>query len=146
MIMKLLPIRKKAYIEVDGKRIDAYQSSSYMCITGKLAKFICEELCNNKKIMDYFRYAFVPEELVIPTIVFNSQFRAHCTVYPRKRYEGLKNLSSITYFNYGKSIQVFNLENYDELMSSNKMFARKFATGISDTLMDRLDKEHNLIK
>lgn len=57
---------------------------------------------------------------------------------------GLKSLSAITYFNYGKEIQTFTLKNYDELKHSKKMFARKFATGISDSLMDKLDKEHGL--
>lgn len=44
----------------------------------------------------------------------------------------------------GKEIQTFTLKNYDELKHSKKIFARKFAKGISDSLMDKLDKEHGL--
>lgn len=48
------------------------------------------------------------------------------------------------YFNY-KEIQVFSLKDYEELKESDKMFARKFASDISETLMNKLDKEHGVI-
>lgn len=82
--------------------------------------------------------------MVIPTIVFNSSFKNNCILYNQNTYNGLKNLSAITYFNYGKEIQTFTLDNYEELKNSGKMFARKFTTGISDRLMDKLDKEHGI--
>ena len=142
--MKVLPFRRKPYIITDGKRIDIYHSSSYMCITSSLAKYALKRMNENKQLMKYLRLAYVPEELVIPTIAFNSDFSKNCMLYPKHQYDGLKYLSAITYFNYGKIIQVFTLNEYDELMASGKMFARKLATGVSDALMDRLDKEHGI--
>ena len=70
--------------------------------------------------MKYFRFSFVPEEMVI-------------------------SLSAVTYFNYNKEIQVFSEKDYEELKESDKMFARKFASDISETLMNKLDKEHGVI-
>ena len=54
-------------------------------------------------------------------------------------------MSAVTYFNYNKEIQVFSLKDYEELKESDKMFARKFASDISETLMNKLDKEHGVI-
>lgn len=133
-------IKKKPYVEVRGSRWDVFQSSSYMCISSDLAKYILETFRNEKSVRRYFRFAYIPEELLIPTIVFNSPFRDRCTIYP-DRYDGLKTLSALTYFNYGEKIQVFSTEDYDELTASGKLFARKFATGISDRLIERLESD-----
>jgi len=139
-IMRLLPFRKKPYLTVDGTRWDVYQSSGYMCITMKLAQYIYKAISERQDIERYFKTCFVPEELVIPTIVFNSPYKDRAAVYPPHRYDGLKSLSAITYFNYGKSIQVFNENDYDELMQSGKMFARKFSSTKSAGLMNMLKK------
>ena len=143
ILMSALPIRKKAYLVIDDIKWYVYQSSAMMCITSNLAHYILEKL-SDKRIINYFKYSFAPDEMVLPTILFNSPFRDHCSLYKKDIYDGLKSLSAITYFNYGKEIQTFTLKNYDELKHSKKMFARKFATGISDSLMDKLDKEHGL--
>lgn len=144
LIMRLLPIRKKPYIIVEGKKWDVYQASAYMCITYGLAEYILRELSENKIVTRYFKTSFAPDEMVVPTIVFNSPYKDRCNIYEKGTYDGLKSLSAITYFNYGKQIQVFTLDDYEELKNSGKIFARKFATGNSDTLMDRLDKEHGI--
>ena len=144
LAMKALPIRKKPYLIVEGKKWDVYLSSSYMCITSGLARHVYNIMASNKKLMSYFKHSFVPEEMVIPTIVFNSPYKKFCEVYEKNSYDGLSKLSAVTYFNYGCEIQTFTLKDYEELKQSGKMFARKFASGASDSLMDKLDKEHGL--
>lgn len=142
IIMRMLPFRKKPYLMVNGKRWDVYQASGYMCITMALARYLYNEMCSNKIVNSYFIHSFVPEEMVIPTIVYNSPYRDRAMLYPYQRYDGLKSLSAITYFNYGKAIQVFDETNYDELMQSGKMFARKFSSTKSARLMEML-KDRN---
>ncbi len=144
VIMKMLPFRKKPYVLVDGEKWNIYFSSSYMCITMALARYVYNEMIQNEALQKYFKTAFAPEELVIPTIIFNSPFKHHCELYEKNQYDGLITLSKITYFNYGKIIQVFALKDYQELKKSGRMFARKFAAKISDELMDKLDKEHGI--
>ena len=137
LLMKVLPLRKKPYVDVRGLRWPIYMCSSYMCITFALAEYLLSEMDANKAVMDYFRYSFVPEELVIPTIVYNSAFAAR-TLGQLHEYKGLVTLSPVTHFWYGKQIKVLDEGDYDELMRSNKMFARKFRSGVSEKLMDRL--------
>lgn len=142
--MTILPIRKRNFININNQEWHIYLSSSYMCISFNLCKYIYNELITNTKLLSFFKYSFVPEEMVIPTIVFNSAYRNNCTLYNKNTYDGLKTLSAVTYFNYQKEIQTFTLEDYNELKNSGKMFARKFATGTSNSLMNKLDKEHGI--
>lgn len=142
-VMTVLPIRKKTYLIIDNTKWSVYQASAMMCITYDLARYVFDKL-NDKRIVNYFKYSFAPDEMVIPTIIFNSPYRVNCSLYEKDSYDGLKTLSAITYFNYGKEIQTFTLDDYNELKHCGKMFARKFVTGISDSLMDKLDREHGL--
>lgn len=141
IIMKLLPIRKKPYLVLkNGDKWSVYQSSSYMCITFELSKYILQQMKENSQLMNYFKYSFVPEEMVIPTIVFNSKFRNNAFIYPFRKYEGLQRLAMTHHFEYGKSIKIYTISDYDELINCGKMFVRKLETGTSDTLMDKIDE------
>lgn len=111
IIMKRLPFRKKPYVVVDNERWDVYQASSYACITMELARYIYKVMTEKPELEKYFRTAYVPEEMVFPTIVFNSPYRERAMSYPNQRYDGLKYLSAVTYFNYGQAIQVFDETN-----------------------------------
>lgn len=82
ILMSALPIRKKAYLVIDDIKWYVYQSSAMMCITSNLAHYILEKL-SDKRIINYFKYSFAPDEMVLPTIIFNSPFRDHCSLYKR---------------------------------------------------------------
>ncbi len=138
-IMKLLPIRKKPYLLIKGKKWDVYMSSSYMAITAPCAKNVYNKM-NDKNIVRYFRYSFVPEELMIPTIIFNSEFASKAEILITDKYPGLKYLSALTYFNYNKCIEIFTEKNYEELVASKKLFARKFSSDESSGLMKKISK------
>ena len=118
-VMRILPIRKKPYLMVEGRRWDVYQASSYMALTRDCAQYVVSQMQENKTLMSYFRYSFVPEELVIPTILFNSPFREECEL---------------------KQVYVFREKDRDGLLSCGKLFARKMQSGISEPLMERLQE------
>lgn len=139
-IMRILPIRKPTLPNIYNNHTHIYKASGYMGLTLDCAKYILHELDNNKKLINFFKHSFVPEELVIPTIIFNSKYKQYAQTI-KGNYKGLKLLSGLTYFNYGKEIQVFKDTNLKELRSTELLFARKFETGISDRLMDILDNE-----
>lgn len=140
-LLRILSFRKKPYLVIDGKRWDIWHASGYMCITMQLAKYIYKTMDEQEMIGKYFRTSYVPEEQVIPTIVFNSPFASKCTKII-KEYLDLVDLSAVTYFNYGKAIQVFDETNYDELMMSGRMFARKFSSTKSAGLMKKLSNRN----
>lgn len=138
LVSRTLPFRKNPYLTVNGMRWDVFLASSYMCITMDLAKYIYTTITEHGEIERYFIHSFTPEEMVIPTIVFNSPYRNHAVLYPNNKYEGLIKLSATTYFHYGEKIKTFDETDIEELLSSGRMFARKFSSTKSPRLMDKL--------
>lgn len=143
-LMTKLPIRKPHYLNVDGEHWDLYNSSSYMCITRGLAIYILKKMHECKEIGRYFKTAFVPEELVIPTIVFNSPYRRNATLWPNAEYPGLYGLSTVTFFDYSNKIHIFDESDYELLMGCGKMFARKFSSTKSEKLMQMLHDRNGI--
>ena len=143
VLFTVLPIRKLPYLKNnDGTQWNIWQSSSYMSLTHECVEYICDMMERNKNIAKYFKHSFVPEEKVIPTIVFNSPFKQYAEVSKFREYRGLINLSALEEFVYGKSIKVYTEEDYGSLVSSGKLFCRKVETTVSEKLMDMLDA-HN---
>lgn len=111
-----------------------------MCLTFECAKFVYEQLCTNKKLNSYFRTSYIPEGMVIPTIIFNSVYAKKAKLIEESN--NLQAISAITYFQYDKAIKVYTLNDYEELKHCNKLFARKF---LSKTLMDKLNNDENTL-
>lgn len=139
LLMKYLPIRRTGYIVTRGKRCDIYYGSSWWCLSGACLAYVYNELFGNPDWENYFRFAYTPDELMIQTIVFNSKFKSKALLFPDST-RGLVNLTPLHYIEYHKSIKVFEVKDFEKLMSSGKMFARKLVTGKSDALMDKIDK------
>lgn len=136
IIMRCLPIRKKPYLTINNHKWEIFKSSSYMCITFACAKFIYGQLCSNKTLMNYFKSSYIPEEMVIPTILFNSSYAAHATL--TNNSDNLQAISAITFFHYDSAIKIFTETDYNELMQCGKMFARKFSSKSSKSLMNKI--------
>lgn len=139
LFLKLFPFIRKDYIIVNGRKWDIWQSSGYFSCNREVAQYIVDTMEKNPQIERYFRKTFVPEEITIPTIIFNSKYRNDAEIFPGKQYEGLSTLASLHKFHYSKAIKVYKDEDYDYLMASGKMFCRKVETGSSNILMDKID-------
>lgn len=140
-LMKILPFRKKPYIIINGKKWDVYYASAMTYFSHKAASFVYKELVENKVLNKYFQTCYAPDELEIPTIVFNSCLKEEILELPSWK-RGLIRVSNLEEFDYGKSIKIYTEDDYDHLIKCGKPFARKLETGKSDKLMDMLD-EHN---
>ena len=123
--MTILPIRRKRQLTVLNKKWDIYQASGYFSVNREQAKYIINML-NNKSVTNYFRYCFVPEELTIPSIIFNSPYKDYADISSEKVYKGLATLASLHIFNYGKSIKIFTETDYEYLLASGKCFAENY--------------------
>ena len=138
-IMKVIPIRRKPYIQLGCQRWDIWQSSAYMSLTHDCAKFVFD-MMGKKEVIHFFRYTFAPDEKMIPTIIFNSEYGKN--LQKLDKYQSLISVSAMVHFDYGKSIKIYSEGDYEGLIHSEKMFCRKVVTGYSDKLLDLLDK-HN---
>lgn len=140
LLMKYLPIRRCGYIVTKGKRCNIYYGSSWWCLSGACLAYVYSELFGNSDWENYFRFAYTPDELMVQTIVFNSEFKDCALLFPDST-RGLVNLTPLHYIEYHNSIKVFEEEDFEKLSSSGKMFARKLVTGKSDALMNKIDEK-----
>lgn len=145
MLVTALHIKKKTFVTtIDGKRYDVYMGSDYWALTYDCARYVFDVLGRDKRLTSYFNHCFVPSEMVVNTIVMNSKYKNNSVTHDDgDPYKGLAYLTPLHYIVYGKSIKTYRLEDIQELLSSGKMFFRKARTGVSDTLLERIDTLRN---
>ena len=80
-----------------------------------------------------------PDEEYFQTIVHNSQFKYKCSKYDEPEQRWLVNWRNLHYYEYPREITVFKDEDFNKLKERNELFCRKVRTGVSDSLMDKLD-------
>lgn len=137
-LLKRLPLRKPPTTVIDGERVDVFFGSDYWAITLPCARYVYEKLTSEKKMIHYFKTSFVPSELCIQTIVFNSPFGAHALLYEGE-YQGLWKLTPLHYILYDGSIKTLTLDDGSILQDCGKMFCRKVVSGLSDALVAQID-------
>lgn len=138
-LMKGLPFRKKVTTRIAGRRAEVYFGSDYWAITLPCARYVYQQLCTEHEVIRYFKTSFVPSELCIQTLVFNSPYAAHALTYTGE-YQGLKVLTPLHYIVYDQAIQIMTEKDFPALMQSSKMFCRKTVSGLSDTLIYQLEQ------
>lgn len=143
LLFNILPIHKPlSYVDSNGKVYDIYTGSDYWGLSYNCAKMAYETMKYNKKIMNYFKTSYIPSESVINTIVFNSSFYSNCSDKCNDQvYPGLEILTPLHLINYTGAIKVYSIDDWDELMHSDKMFFRKAKTVVSDELISKLERE-----
>ena len=132
----------------DREKSQVYFSSQWHALSGGCVEYLLKTLEENPHILRFFRYAYAPDELLIPTIVCNSPFRDR--IMPGNYPEGqdfeelFVSLPAIHHLaRENQNVVVFREGDYDSLMKSGKLFCRKVRTGVSDGLLDRIDQKRN---
>ena len=92
---------------------------------------------------NYLRFVFAPSEIWIHTLLFNSNWKTIGEIYPGTEFPSIGRLSPLTYFEYGRRIKVFTEKDYDGLMNSGCLFARKIIAGKSDKLKSMIDQQRS---
>lgn len=139
-LMKQLPFKKQPVTKIDHKEADIFFGSDYWGLTLPCARYVYEKLCTEEELKRYLKTSFVPSELCIQTLVFNSPFGKHALLREEK-YGGLFTLTPLHHIVYGKSIKTMSLEDWPALKQSGKMFCRKVVSGVSDSLVETIDAE-----
>lgn len=138
-LMKLLPVRKKDTLRIgENTEADIYFGSDYWALTLPCARYVHDTLCKEYATLKaYFKTCFIPSELCVQTIVFNSPFAARALLHT-EAYQGLFALTPLHYIRYGKEIKTMTMEDLPALRQSGKMFCRKVVSGRSDALVEHL--------
>lgn len=142
-VCKLLGVRKELNFSVNGHTWNLYKGSDYLCLSRELAEYVYRTWNDNPSIQRYFKSSFAPSETCIQTIVFNNPlFRERADLHTGD-YQSLKDLTLLHHIDYVPVIRIWKTDDFDELMQSGKMFARKFTTTESKSLLDKIDHQRN---
>lgn len=138
-LMQLLPVHRDDILWIGDIEAEIYFGSDYWALTLPCARYVYDSLCKDyKDLSTYFKTCFVPSELCIQTIVFNSPFKKEALWY-RGGDPGLYRLTPLHYMEYGKAIKILTERDLPVLLQSRKMFCRKVASGDSDKLVEKID-------
>lgn len=137
-LKSLFGVRKKLHFMVDGEVWRLYKGSAWWCISQNLACYIYNMYMQKPEIRKYFVDSFGQAETVIQTIAFNSPAWATKCMLVEGKYPGLAALTPLHYIVYEPVIKIMDETDYEALMASGRMFARKFISGKSDKLVEVL--------
>ena len=118
ILQKILHIHRRIEVAI-------YKGANWFSITDSLARYV---LSKTDWIEHTFKYGWCPDELFLQTIVCNSYFRNHLS--PKG------NLRKIDW-NRGNPY-IFHSCDYDELMNSGCLFARKFSPEVDYEIIKRI--------
>lgn len=139
-LLSMCGLRRKPQVLIDGVRRDIYFGSDYWAITLDCARYVKKVLDTNSALVRYFRTTFVPSEMCIQTIVYNSAFGTRAMLY-KGSFPGLVKLTPLHYLYYKGCVKALTHDDWPVLVESDKMFCRKVVTGVSDQLMHEIDEK-----
>lgn len=123
-----------------SEKYDFFFGSEYWGLTLETLNDLISMWEKDKKLQLILKYSFVPSEIWIHTLFFNSKYKSKGEIF-RGNYKGLVYLSPLTFFEYYDKIKILTLEDYDIIKKSNQMFMRKNIKGVSDLLVDKIEIE-----
>lgn len=146
MMLRYLGIKRTPVVKFqDGSEGHIFTGSDYWSLTRDCAEDVYRYLQDDSPFVKRLKDTYIPSELVINTIVYNSRFRLYaypfCPVTEGTPDPGLDQLTPLHCIDYNGSIKVWTEVDYERLVASNKMFCRKTLSGISDALIERIEKE-----
>ena len=138
--LMMMGSKKPLNFTVDGQLWHLHKGSDYFALTQDTARFVYSQWKQHKEIRDYFKSSFAPSETCIHTIIFNNQKYSEKADLHKGNYTTLRELTPLHHIEYDPIIKVWKADDFNELMNSGKMFARKLETETSADLLEIIDK------
>ncbi|MBS4540021.1 hypothetical protein GOQ27_16205 [Clostridium sp. D2Q-11] len=128
-LMKNNNIKRKLLDNTNFYGGSAWWTLSYECI-----EYIVKYIDNNYKFLNFFKYSKHPDEMIFNTIVMNSPFNKNVVNINLRYIEWILGISHP---------KILTIQDIDKLLTSDKLFARKFDISVDSQILDKLD-EHIL--
>jgi hypothetical protein len=139
-----IPIRYPKYPYVKFLRIprlrksvpcglQPYGGTNWFCLPKNQAEYLVNFTEQNIEVKKFYKTTFAPGEMFFVTVMLNSPFKEQI-VNDDKRLINWAEGNSIG--NPG----IYRVKHYDELIKSDKLFARKFNAKIDSKILDMLDQ------
>lgn len=114
------------------ENIRFYKGANWVSITGAFARYLVE---HKEELYKTYRYSMCCDEVFVHTLFMNSPFQDN--LYDKSFADDYKMCKRYIDWNRGGPY-VFRLEDYDELMASDALFARKFSYDIDRQIVDKI--------
>ena len=140
--LRLLGVKKPLRRKIGNKTYKLYKGAAWWAITPELAKVILHEWDTNEELKDWLKWCMCSAELFAQTVAFNDDAWREKCMLDNSKIE-LPDHTPLTYITwYEKQIKVLVEDDYDDIIQSKRMFARKIVSGLSDKLVKMLDDSH----
>jgi Core-2/I-Branching enzyme len=111
--------------------LQPFGGSAYWCLSREGVAYVHRLVRENPSLVRFFRYVDVPDEIFFQTIILNSPLRA-TVVNDDLRY--------VRWTNWNDARPaVLSTGDFEAIMSSGKLFARKFDTSSDGEILDMID-------
>lgn len=113
--------------------VDVKYGSDWFSISRELAAHV---VSNEDAIRKMFRRSFLPSEFYLQTLVWKSEFRERVFDYDNPYRSNLRHIDFQR--GSGGSPHTFRIEDLDELLQSDRLFARKFSPIVDRQVIEAL--------
>jgi len=127
-VQKKLKVNRLKKVDMEIRK-----GANWFSITDDLARYVLDK---SKDVIKIFKHSCCADELFLQTIVYNSEFRNK--INNESTDEHLMAKRCIDWkrgFPY-----TYTIEDFDELMNSDALFARKFSTKVDKEIIDKIYK------
>lgn len=114
------------------KNIKICFGSNWFSITNDLAKYIIEK---EEWINKHFKYSSCADEVFLQTLVYNSKFKEK--LFMNSFNDDYKACLREVDFKRGNPY-VYRKEDFEQLINSEKLFARKFSSQVDNDIVDKI--------
>lgn len=124
---KLIGINRMKNLKAEIKK-----GSQWFDITHDFAVYISDQMRNISMWKKVFKYSSYCDEMFIHSILYNSEF------YKNQSSEDIR---FIDWSNHGKSPETLTEKDFDKLLLSDCLYARKFSLSVDDKIVERVFDE-----
>ena len=115
---------------IKGKKIQ--RGSQWFSVTGEFAKYLISQ---KSFVFKQFKHTFIPDEFFVQTVMINSDFAKNLH---SKKFDN-DHRACMRYIDWTRGHPfVFTSGDYDELMNSGCLFARKFSISQDDKIVKKI--------
>lgn len=139
-LMSITTIGFNGIHKENGENLELYYGTAQWAVTRTCAEYMVEFFHTHPKFNKRMKHIKFPDEEYFHTVVHNSKYKTHCVKFDEPEQRWLVNWRNIHYFEFpDEGVVTFTEKDYQKLMEREELFCRKVRSGVSDSLLDKID-------
>lgn len=133
--MKLISVKRKFI-----KNMNPYHGSQWWSLTRQCVEYVLNQIDKNREIVNFYRYTRFSDEQLFQTIIMNSKFSKNVVNRNLRHIDwSTVDRSKLDWINNPPHPKVLSMSDYNSLIKSRNLFARKFDENIDNAIIDMID-------